>query len=419
MPRMQRYIVALLLIMIVSGCALKQQSTIPNHQIDSLLVEALLLESQGLYINANAIYEKAYKITHDPILLQKIINNYYRAKNYEKAIATAKQALKEFPKNRIFYEQLAAIYFATSDYDRAIDYIKKAISIKKTSQNLTFLGSILLAKKEYEAALKYYKGAYALDPSPKTINTIAYILFFYLDKKTEAIAYLETHTRLYGCSKEVCGTLISFYSLNNNIDGLISVYKRLYQKYNDIAYAKKIAELYIYNKEFSKAIEWAKKINDTELLFSLYKTTKKFKKAYELAMQFYNQTKDPKYLAQAAIFEYEAHPKKDRKLLEDVAQKLEKAIKKNRDPIFLNYLGYLYIDHELNIKRGIALVKEALQADPLSPYYLDSLAWGYYKIGKCKEALKLIKKVYYDLQFKDDEIKLHLEKIKKCVKEKH
>ena len=46
----------------------------------------------------------------------------------------------------------------------------------------------------------------------------------------------------------------------------------------------------------------------------------------------------------------------------------------------------------MDIKKGIKLVKEALLKEPNSPFYLDSLAWGYYKIGKCKEAKKIMNK---------------------------
>ncbi len=50
--------------------------------------------------------------------------------------------------------------------------------------------------------------------------------------------------------------------------------------------------------------------------------------------------------------------------------------------------------------------------NPESEEYIDSLAWGYYKLGKCKEAWEIIKYI----KLNDQEINMHKEKIKKCLK---
>ena len=68
----------------------------------------------------------------------------------------------------------------------------------------------------------------------------------------------------------------------------------------------------------------------------------------------------------------------------------------------------------MDIKKGIKLVKEALLKEPNSPFYLDSLAWGYYKIGKCKEAKKIMKKLVKNS--KEKEILMHWKKINECLK---
>ena len=414
---MQRYSALIAIVLLFTGCSIKQHDIEQkNFQIDGLLLQGVYLESNGYYEAATKFYEKLFALTKNPLFLEKIITDLYRAGKYDKALQQAKKAIKLYPKNKRFYELLATIYFVKKEYAKAIGAIQKAITIEPSAKDLEFLASIYLAQKEYNLALKYYKSAYALQPTDKTIESIAYIMYFYLDQKKDAIAYLETHTRLYGCKKEVCKELASLYSLQNNIHGLISVYTRLYTTYKSKEYLKKLIELFIYQKDFQSALEWAKKLKDDKLLLSLYKALKDYKNAYKVAKKLYDTTHDLHYLAQEAIFEYESASKKDIKLLKDIAKKLEKVIKKIPDPMYLNYLGYLYIDHGLNIMRGIALVKKALQAEPDSPYYLDSLAWGYYKIGKCKEALKIIERVYYDMDFNDPEVMSHLEAIQNCTK---
>ena len=419
---MQRYSALIAIVLLLVGCSIRQQNVEQkNFQIDGLLLQGVYLESNGYYEAATKFYEKLFALTKNPLFLEKIITDLYKAGKYDEALQQAKEAIKRYPKNKRLYELLGTIYFVNKEYTKAIQAIQKAIAMKPSAKDLEFLASMYLSQKEYNFALKYYKSAYALHPSDKIIESIAYIMYFYLDQKKDAIAYLETHTRLYGCKKEVCKELISLYSLQNNIPGLISVYSRLYTTYKSKEYLKKLIELAIYQKDFQSALKWAKKLQDPKILLSLYKALKDYTNAYKIAKTLYHTTHDLRYLAQEAIFEYEsASTKKDTKLLEDVAKKLEKVIKKIPDPIYLNYLGYLYIDHNFHIKRGIELIKKALQAEPDSPYYLDSLAWGYYKIGKCKEALKIIRRVYFDMDFKDPEVQLHLDSIQKCAqKEKN
>ena len=117
-----------------------------------------------------------------------------------------------------------------------------------------------------------------------------------------------------------------------------------------------------------------------------------------------------------AIYEYEGQSKKDKKLLKSVARKFAKVVKVSNDPLYLNYYGYLLIDHDMDVKKGLSLVKRALKQDPSSPYYLDSLAWGYYKLGLCKKAKTIMLKV--SKMSKDAEVKKHMRAINKCIKDK-
>jgi len=89
------------------------------------------------------------------------------------------------------------------------------------------------------------------------------------------------------------------------------------------------------------------------------------------------------------------------------------------DPLYLNYLGYLMIDHDLNITEGMGYVRKALEKQPGSPFYIDSLAWGNYKLGECTEALRLMKQVESMIGTEEEEVKEHLKAIEKCkTKEK-
>jgi tetratricopeptide (TPR) repeat protein len=57
-----------------------------------------------------------------------------------------------------------------------------------------------------------------------------------------------------------------------------------------------------------------------------------------------------------------------------------------------NNLGYLLVDKETEVERGVALLEQAVEKRPKNPDFLDSLAWGYYKLGRLEEARELLRK---------------------------
>jgi len=59
-------------------------------------------------------------------------------------------------------------------------------------------------------------------------------------------------------------------------------------------------------------------------------------------------------------------------------------------------------------------VRRALDKQPDSPFYIDSLAWGHYKQNECVEALRLIKQVESMIGSDEDEVRDHLKAIEKC-----
>lgn len=57
------------------------------------------------------------------------------------------------------------------------------------------------------------------------------------------------------------------------------------------------------------------------------------------------------------------------------------------EPQVLNYLGYSWVDKGLNLERGMAMIKQAVDLKPDDGYIVDSLGWAYYKTGKYDEAV--------------------------------
>ena len=52
----------------------------------------------------------------------------------------------------------------------------------------------------------------------------------------------------------------------------------------------------------------------------------------------------------------------------------------------LNYLAYMWIEKAQNLDRALAMVHEAVAAEPDNGAYVDSLGWAYYQLGRFGEA---------------------------------
>jgi predicted Zn-dependent protease len=59
----------------------------------------------------------------------------------------------------------------------------------------------------------------------------------------------------------------------------------------------------------------------------------------------------------------------------------------------MNNLGYILIDRDIDARKGLSLVEKALSYMPEEASYLDSKAWGLYKIGKYEESLEIFEKL--------------------------
>ena len=59
-------------------------------------------------------------------------------------------------------------------------------------------------------------------------------------------------------------------------------------------------------------------------------------------------------------------------------------------PDVLNYLGYSYLDKDLDLNLAKELIEKAMSLKPNDPYIIDSMAWYYFKVGRYEEALSLL-----------------------------
>jgi tetratricopeptide (TPR) repeat protein len=87
---------------------------------------------------------------------------------------------------------------------------------------------------------------------------------------------------------------------------------------------------------------------------------------------------------------------------------LQKALKLSpNQALTLNYLGYTWIDHNRNLRRGLAMIKKAVQLKPDDGYIVDSLGWAYYRLGNFKQAVHHLERAV-ELRPEDPTLNDHL-----------
>jgi tetratricopeptide (TPR) repeat protein len=66
----------------------------------------------------------------------------------------------------------------------------------------------------------------------------------------------------------------------------------------------------------------------------------------------------------------------------------KKALELNPDqPQVMNYLGYSWVDMNMNLAEGLDLIRKAVDLRPSDGYIVDSLGWAYFRLNRFEEAV--------------------------------
>ena len=76
---------------------------------------------------------------------------------------------------------------------------------------------------------------------------------------------------------------------------------------------------------------------------------------------------------------------------DDVVQEMERTLTLEPEHAdALNYLGYSYADRGVQVEEALKLTQRAVELKPNNGYYIDSLGWALFKVGRSEEALATI-----------------------------
>lgn len=389
-------------------------NNVSNALEDGYILEALDSIDSKNYQGALEIYKNLYDITKKQEYLKEMINLSIQLGKHTDAIEYIKDYEKNDENDVIIKRYLAYSYMALNKINEAIETYKDIIKLENNKINNKVLSSLYLLKKDFPAARKSLMDAHQEEPDEHTLILISSIDIMNKDFNS-SIPLIKAYFP-NAISDGFAQTINELAFSNNALKEAESLYLYYYDKNPNDINAKNLIRIYMMENDTTKAGELAKNHKlDDNLMIDLYMMQKDYKNARILTKKAFKQTQDSTYLGILAIIDFEdASDKKN--VLPQVIENFKKSLKDRKNHMFYNYLGYLLIDFDVDIDEGIKYVNEALKLDPNNYAYIDSLAWGFYKKNDCENAKKIIDRISPAIIEQEDEVKEHLEIIKKCLK---
>ncbi|MDY6820113.1 MAG: tetratricopeptide repeat protein [Deferribacterota bacterium] len=385
-----------------------------------LLATAECYENIGEYVKALDVYDSLLKKNENPLFHYRKGIIYTKLNMFEQAKKEYMKAI-EVGDHLKSYLNLSEIYIIQKNYDEAIGLLKKVIDD---------FGDILVAKKrlaeiysetgENKKALELFTSIIDKLDDENKAKILKEIGFLYLNnnKYDKAYEYFKKVLEIQPSDYQTLYFIAFISELNKNYKRAEEYYLKALEIRKDFAFAKKrLAVTYINEGKFEEAEDMLESIDnasidvDYYLIKSLlYKKMDKIDNALDIllkAKKEYPASLEVLFEL-ASIYEMQKEYDKCENILKE-ALALEP-----ENPIFLNFLGYLYAELGKNLDEAYKLINKALEKDPDNPAYIDSLAWVLYKQKRYKEAYKLQKKALRSNPSEEEFVK-HMNSILKAM----
>ncbi len=376
-------------------------------------------------------------------------------KKYKRALEITDELIKKDPENSQYYIVRADIYSAQDKKKQAVKDLEKSIKIDSNSTAKLMLAELYLMQNNETKAVKLLE---EVSSDNENISAVIeqnigkiYTESGNFDKAIEV--YKRLAGKLYGKSKaiilmqlgdvlnksgryeeagqvfEELTTLAPDETINYYIAGKFYEYTKNYEKAEKMylgalninpAYAqtlKRLAVVYLLQDRTKDALKYINMIDEVErdvdyyLLkaecYSIDKDNKTAMIILEDALKE-NPTNTQVLVFLASLYEEEGNISRT---LELVTKALEI---EPENPIFQNFLGFMYAEIGTNLDEALVLIEKALKKEPENGAYLDSLGWVYYKKKDYKKAYKYITEALKYMP-EEKELQDHLDAVKKAM----
>jgi tetratricopeptide (TPR) repeat protein len=278
-------------------------------------------------------------------------------------------------------------------------YLKKAFSLAKDDvDGLSKVGDAYIEINEVPNAIATYLKALELSQGNAEIRYKLAQSFLKTGQRDEAIRVLEEMIKANSLRPESYEFLARLYQEGGNLDRALSNYQQaILLAPNQPENYLHAAEMQLELKKFDDAIVTLQQARHRfpipQMTYSLavaLSTAKRYSDAlpiYEAALQE-ARASQPEVLDAAFYFNY-AVAAEQSNLIDKAAGLFKQCIEldPSKAAQAYNYLGYMYVDRNMNLDEAGMMIKKALELQPDNGAYIDSLGWYYYHTGEYPKAL--------------------------------
>lgn len=329
------------------------------------------------------------------------VGHFYLAKTFQQMgkLAEAKthfeKVLELFPQFEPGYQALAGLLEEQRDLQGAVRlyqrYLSQVNPHKKQYRNE--IVRLLLSDKSYEAALEHLQRMVADDPLDLHSQIRIGLVYAEMGRHAQAIEQLAVIVEAHPDELRVRDYLGLMYEEIQDYDRAIQAYEANLQRDPSFFDSRMHLGYLAYKlKRYGEAIRHlrqAVELNpgspESHLLLGLaYVQSEQFEAAtsvFEHGLTLHPKHADLRFNLGAAYDKLHRFP--------DVVREMEMVLSIEPDHAdALNYLGYTYADRDIHIEKAVELTKRAVALKPQNGYYVDSLGWALFKMGRVQEALR-------------------------------
>jgi tetratricopeptide (TPR) repeat protein len=305
---------------------LDQAIQINPHFEPAYMALAALYETQQDRPGAIRVYRKYLQVINPQSkeMRHHLIRLYLQEKAYRDALGELDTLLRDDPDDLDAQLRIGLVYGELKEYPKAIAQLTKVLSVRPAELRVRdYLGLMYEEVKEYDKAIEAYQANLKVQPTYTDGHLHLGFLYYRLKQSAEAIPHL------------------------------VEVVKQN-PKQSD-AYLL-LGLTYLQSEQYALASQ-----------------------AFEEGIR-YNPANPDLHFNLGTVYD-----KLNR--FDDVVRTMESALKldpKHADT--LNYLGYTYADRGIKIPEAVELTQRAVSLKPDNGYYVDSLAWALFKMGRLDDA---------------------------------
>lgn len=362
--------------------------------------KGLLLANQKHYVEAESTIRSGIKVSPD-----SAVGYYYlgrisvEARDFDKATTHFEQAVTLNAAFEPAYVALGSVYEAKQDRDKAIGIYRRYLQgVNPRNREIRHhLIRLQVSAKQYDEALQELEGMLAEDPSDLDAQLRMGLVYGEQKNYPKAIHQLNQILTVRPAELKVRDYLGYLYEETKDYPKAIEAYRhnlRLEPSYFEGHLHLGVLQYRL--KQYADAIEHlreASRLNPKQPESHIVLGLSHFQsEQYEPSLQAFLE--GIRYNPDNADLHFNAGTVYDKlNRFDDVVTSMQTTL--TLDPHHadaLNYLGYSYAERGVKIEEAITLTKQAVALRPTNGYYVDSLAWAFFKKGLLAEALTEMKR---------------------------